>query len=87
MSTTHQALTGFKYCLYARKSSEAEDRQALSIESQITELGNMCLARSIRVIKTYHESYSAYHPGRPIFNQMVGDIESGKCDAIVAWGT
>lgn len=30
--------TPLKYCLYARKSSEADEKQALSIDSQISEM-------------------------------------------------
>ena len=36
--------TPIKYCLYARKSMEAEDQQALSIESQVKEM--MALAQN-----------------------------------------
>jgi len=31
-------MTEIKYCLYARKSSESDERQALSIDNQIQEM-------------------------------------------------
>lgn len=30
-----------KYCLYARKSSESDERQAMSIDSQIKEMTDL----------------------------------------------
>ena len=42
-----------KYCLYARKSSEAEEKQALSIDSQIKEM--ILLYDSYHVITADHE--------------------------------
>lgn len=34
-------LTDIKYCLYARKSSEQDERQAMSIDSQIKLIKNI----------------------------------------------
>ena len=52
-----------KYILYARKSTESEDRQAMSIESQETELLKMAGNLGVRIDKTYKESMSAKQPG------------------------
>lgn len=76
------------YAIYARKSSEAEDRQTLSIESQIDEGKNIANKCSIKLDdeKILHESKSAKNPyDRPIFEQLIKDIESGKINGIIAW--
>ncbi|MFN4181552.1 MAG: hypothetical protein ACK4FA_02560 [Candidatus Paceibacteria bacterium] len=39
-----------KYCLYARKSTEAEEKQALSIDSQIKEMSQIAEREGLNVI-------------------------------------
>lgn len=74
-----------KYLIYARKSSEDEDRQILSIDSQINELKEIAKKRGAKIIGTLEESKSAKAPGRPIFNQMITKVQSGEADGILCW--
>ncbi len=75
-----------KYCLYARKSSEAEERQALSVDSQIKEMLSIGQRENLNIVDMYRESHSAKDCGqRPVFNQLLGDIKSGKFNAILVW--
>lgn len=74
-----------KYFLYARKSSEAEDRQVASIESQIEELKNIASIEGLTIIDILFESCSAKAPGRPIFNKMLTRIRKGEAKGILCW--
>lgn len=75
-----------RYCLYARKSSEEEERQALSIESQIREMTQMAERDNLNIVDVYKESHSAKDANqRPIFNKLIDDIKSGKFNGIVCW--
>jgi len=74
-----------RYIIYCRKSSEAEDRQVLSIESQITELKKLAERLNLEVVEVLTESQSAKSPGRPIFNEMIKKINQGKADGIICW--
>jgi DNA invertase Pin-like site-specific DNA recombinase len=75
-----------RYCLYARKSSEAEEKQALSIDSQIKEMLSIAQKDNLNVVDMYRESHSAKDCGqRPMFNQLIIDIRAGKFDGILVW--
>lgn len=75
-----------RYCLYARKSSEAEERQALSIDSQLNEMLALAQREGLSVADIYRESHSAKDCGqRPVFNQLLTDIREAKFDGILVW--
>lgn len=74
-----------KYFLYARKSSEAEDRQAASIDAQKDELLKIAEDQGLDVIGIFEESQSAKKPGRKIFNSMLERIYKGEANGILCW--
>lgn len=75
-----------RYCLYARKSSEAEEKQALSIDSQIKEMLTIAQRDNLNVVEMYRESHSAKDCGqRPVFNQLLTDIREGRFNGIIVW--
>ena len=74
-----------KYFIYCRKSSEDEERQILSIEAQLTELREFAKQQGLFVVREYYESKTAKEPGREVFNEMLGEIEKGTAQGILAW--
>lgn len=75
-----------KYCLYARKSTESEERQVLSIDSQIKEMLQLAERENLEVVTMKRESHSAKETGqRPIFNEIVDEIKQGKFNGILTW--
>ena len=77
-------ITSQKYFIYARKSTDVEDKQVLSIESQLTELREYAKRENLEIVHEYVEKKSAKTPGRPIFNELLGRIEK-EGGAILAW--
>ena len=75
-----------RYCLYARKSTESEEQQILSIDSQIKEMLAMAERDHLEVVEIKKESHSAKEAGqRPVFNEIVDEITSGKFNGILTW--
>lgn len=71
--------TKLKYCLYARKSTESDERQALSIESQVNEMLQIAERESLDVIDIRRESKSAKDSGnRPVFRELLSDVKQEK---------
>ena len=74
-----------KYILYARKSTDVEDKQVLSIEAQLAELRKFAKDNQLTVIDTVIEKRSAKIPGRPKFCEVLERIQAGEANAILAW--
>lgn len=77
--------TSHKYFLYARKSTESEDKQMASIEDQITEMKRLAEKRGFHIVDIIKETKSAKEPGRPKFNEMLSRIHKGEANAILTW--
>jgi site-specific DNA recombinase len=75
-----------RYCLYARKSTESEEMQVLSIDSQIKEMLLIAEREGLLVAEIRKESHSAKAVGqRPVFNELIADIRAGKFGGILTW--
>ena len=75
-----------KFFLYARKSTEDEERQVMSIEAQIAELAEFAKRENIEIAETFIESKSAKKPSREIFNEMMNKVyESKEPIGLIAW--
>ncbi len=74
-----------KYFLYARKSTEDEDHQIMSIEAQLFELHEFARKENLEIIEEFQESKSAKKPGREKFNEMMSKVESMNGVGILAW--
>src|SRR3989338_9307128 len=74
-----------KFFLYARKSTDVEDKQVLSIEAQFAELREFAKREGLYITEELIEKQSAKIPGRPVFNSMIERIEKGDACGILAW--
>lgn len=74
-----------QYIIYCRKSSESEERQVLSIESQIKELKELAARHNYSVSEILTESRSAKQPGRPVFNALMKQLYEGQLKGVITW--
>ncbi len=74
-----------KYFLYARKSTDEDDKQLLSIEAQLEELREYAARERLEVVREFIEKRTAKEPGRPVFNDLLRRVEKGEADALLAW--
>ena len=73
------------HVIYARKSTESDDRQVLSIDSQVQELKLLALRRGLEVTEILTEARSAKAPGRIVFGQLMNRIAKGEVGAVLCW--
>ena len=74
-----------KYFLYARKSTEDDDHQIMSIEAQLFELREYARRENVEILQEFTESTSAKKPGRELFAKMISKIEASEGVGILAW--
>ena len=73
-----------KYFAYVRKSTEGEERQALSIESQKDKVKE--IHPDLDIVAVLEERHSAFTPyNRPVFEDMIRRIRAGEATGIIAW--
>ena len=73
------------YIAYCRKSTDEKEKQALSIDQQISELKEFAQREQLAVSEFLTEAQSAKIPGRPIFNTLIKRIEHGEISGIISW--
>ena len=74
-----------KYFIYTRKSTDSEERQVLSIESQLAELKEFAAKEKLEIVASLCEAKTAKEPGRTVFGEMLDRIEKGEAQGILAW--
>lgn len=75
-----------RYCLYARKSTEQDEKQALSIDSQIKEMMAIAERDGLEIVDIRREAHSAKDSGqRPVFKELLEDIRRGRYTGILTW--
>ena len=73
-----------KYFVYVRKSTEGNERQALSIESQKDKV--IEFFSDLNIIEILEEKHSAFSPyERPVFAEMIKRLRRGDARGIIAW--
>lgn len=78
--------TKIRYVLYARKSTESEERQVLSIDSQVKEMLQIAEREGLEITEIRRESHSAKESGkRPVYMELLEDIRRGRFNGILTW--
>ncbi|MFA4942777.1 MAG: recombinase family protein [Patescibacteria group bacterium] len=81
---TEKETPKYKYFAYVRKSTEGEERQAISIESQKDKVRQFF--SNLEIVDILEEKHSAFKPyNRPVFEDMIKRIRKGEAHGIIAW--
>lgn len=82
---TEHDTSKFRYVIYARKSTEAEDRQVASIQDQVDVMSDVAKELKLEIVDIISEASSAYHQGRKAFNVMIDRLRNKEIDGILVW--
>src|SRR2546426_489001 len=74
-----------QFVIYARKSTESEDRQVLSIDSQVQSMKELAVRHGVEVADVLTETRSAKAPGRPVFGELIRRIERRQVTGVLCW--
>ncbi len=75
-----------RFCLYARKSSEDDERQSLSIDSQIASMRKISERDGLNVVEVIKESKSAKASGvREGFKELLHGLAQKRYNSILSW--
>ena len=83
---TNTMKSTMKYILYARKSTDTEDKQVQSLDDQISAMKARAQALGLKIVRVAKESKSAKSPfQRPVFDEMIADIRKGKANGVICY--
>ena len=71
--------------IYARRSTDAEDKQVQSLPAQLHWAREICGRNGIVDPLIFEERRSAKTPGRPEFNRLLALIQKGEVDTVICW--
>ncbi len=74
-----------KFFLYARKSTEWDERQVQSLDDQVNIMKKKAQSLWINIVEIFQESMSAKAPWRYKFNEMIARIHAWEAEWIIAW--
>jgi site-specific DNA recombinase len=80
-------LKNYRYRLYARKSTDTEEKQVQSLDDQVKYMSELAKRDGLHIVgDPIRESQSAKKPYvRPKFKALLQEIEDGKIDGIICW--
>jgi site-specific DNA recombinase len=84
---TNRELKYLRYRLYARKSTDTEDKQVQSLDDQVKYMMEIAKREGLHIVgEPIRESKSAKRPdARPEFKALLQEIEDDKIDGIICW--
>ncbi len=86
MMTESQNEAPVRYCLYARKSTESDERQVMSLDAQLSEMLKIAQQENLNIVEVKQESKSAKETGlRQEYNQLLKEVDEGKFNGILTW--